>query len=216
MSMKYRLYIKHSIFKLRTSDLLFSAICDFSHVISTYISTVISFCALLKPFILEVVQDNGFNRKLIRTLFYLSGTPGITQTITWFWVSYTAPPWRSTHSTSGGVRNPPSTTDRTNYGGYNLRRPTEGRYKTAGLGRPKKFMDLGGNVETCLRESLRMPGSSERSDTYLEAGPRHQGEPDNGQDTTGRGGGGGGRGNVGGGCWGRTPTPLCTGRPGTE
>ena len=60
-------------------------------------------------------------------------------------------------------------------------------------------MDLGGNVETRQRESLRARGSSERSDTHMEAGPLRQGKPDYGHDQAGGGGGGGGRGTVGGG-----------------
>ena len=61
----------------------------------------------------------------------------------------------------------------------------EVRSKTADSGSPEKRMDLGSNVDTRLRESLRAPGYSERSDTHSEAGLRHQGEPDDRQETEG-------------------------------
>ena len=57
-------------------------------------------------------------------------------------------------------------------------------------------MDIDGNVETCRRESLHAPISRGRSDSCLEAGPRHKGEPEYGQETAGIGGGIGGRGTV--------------------
>ena len=51
-------------------------------------------------------------------------------------------------------------------------------------------------METRQRESLRAPGSSEISGTHIEAEPHRTSEPDDGQDTAGRGFGGGGRGTV--------------------
>ena len=65
----------------------------------------------------------------------------------------------------------------------------EVRSKTADSGSPEKRMDLGSNVDTRLRESLRAPGYSERSDTHSEAGLSHQGKPDYGKETACRGGG---------------------------
>ena len=91
----------------------------------------------------------------------------------------------------------PPTTDRTDKGGYNLCVPTDSCYETAVSGSTEKRMDLSSNVETRQRESLHAPGSSEISDSHLEDGTRHKGEPEDGQETAGRGGGAGGRGNVG-------------------
>ena len=59
-------------------------------------------------------------------------------------------------------------------------------------------MDIGGNVENRQRESLRALGAIKRPDTHSEAGTCHQGEPDDGQEMAGRGGGGRGISNVGG------------------
>ena len=63
-------------------------------------------------------------------------------------------------------------------------------------GSAEERMDVGNNVETCQRESLRMPGYRERASFNLEFGPRHKGKPDEGQETAGTGGGRGGGGTV--------------------
>ena len=53
-------------------------------------------------------------------------------------------------------------------------------------------MDLGGNVDTRRRESLRAPGYRKGSSANSEFGPCHKGELAGRQKTTGRGGGSGG------------------------
>ena len=91
---------------------------------------------------------------------------------------------------------PPPSTDRTNEGGQNLRVPTEGRSEAVGLGSAEECMDLGDNMKTRRRESLRVPGYCERLGFNTEVGPLHKDEPEDGQETACRGGGGGGRGTV--------------------
>ena len=97
----------------------------------------------------------------------------------------------------GRKRLPPPSTDQTDKGGHNVRGPTKGCSETVGLGSVEEHMDLGDNLETCRRESLCAPRSSEISGSNPEVGPRHKGEPEGRQETADRGGGGSGRGTVG-------------------
>ena len=58
--------------------------------------------------------------------------------------------------------------------------PTEGRPKSEGERGEIKLVDLDRDVETRRRESLRAPGSGERTGYKKNAGARHQGEPGGG------------------------------------
>ena len=64
--------------------------------------------------------------------------------------------------------------------GWSIRGSTEGRPKSEGDRGKKKRLDLYGDVETCRQESLRAPGSSERTGHKKADGKRHQRKPGGG------------------------------------
>ena len=92
---------------------------------------------------------------------------------------------------------PPSTTDRTDERGQNLRGPMEGRPETAGLGSLEERVDLRNNLETRGRYILRAQGYLKRLSVDTEVGLRHKGKLAGGQETASRGGGSGGGNTIG-------------------
>ena len=64
---------------------------------------------------------------------------------------------RSRQVPRGAQAAPPLPTERPNEGGRNIRGPTEGRLEGTGKVREEERVNLGSNVETRRRESLRAP-----------------------------------------------------------
>ena len=60
--------------------------------------------------------------------------------------------------------------DETNTGGRSICSPMEGHPESATLSGETERVDIGGDVKTCQRESLRMPGPGERAGAKKMAG----------------------------------------------
>ena len=89
-----------------------------------------------------------------------------------------------------------------NEGGRRIHGPEEGRPESEGARGETERVDIGGDVDTCRRESLCALGPGERAGINKTTGTRHQGELGGRSETARRRGGGRG----GGAGWGG-PTP---------